>query len=142
MENDVGLTSQIDMQSCSRGLWVQWGNFFRLFILQEEIKTVFSNYFRTINPKTLVMLDEKIGLFKDYLHLSKQESVRLFVKHHFLIPASTDKIRQTIILLMSLRRNVPSIDRDRIIKLLDEYPQVFLLGRHQILDLVKIFKSW
>jgi hypothetical protein len=34
------------------------------------------------------------------------------------------------------------LTRDRIIKLLHNYPEVFILGRHQIKDLVSIYQEW
>lgn len=90
----------------------------------EQIHTVFTNYFRTINPKLTTMLDEKIELFNDFLQMSKEESVQLFVQHHFLIPASLDKIKETIQLLLSESRNYQDdfLSKDRIKQILRESP--------------------
>ena len=34
------------------------------------------------------------------------------------------------------------LSRDRIIQILNEYPEVFILGRHQIKDLIAIYQDW
>ncbi len=64
-----------------------------LHYLKEQVSSVFTSYYRTINPKLTFMLDQKIGLFHDYLHLTKEESVQILAKNPFLIPASTIRIK-------------------------------------------------
>jgi hypothetical protein len=64
-----------------------------LHYFKEQVSSVFTSYYRTINPKLTFMLDQKIGLFLDYLHLTKEESVQILAKNPFLIPASTIRIK-------------------------------------------------
>ncbi len=68
----------------------------------------------------------------------------MFAKHPFLIPASKQKLKETIVMLLSESRSLGDeiLSKQRIIQLLHEYPETFILGRFQIKDLVEIYKDW
>lgn len=77
---------------------------------------------------------------QDYLNLSKEDALRIFIGQPFLLTCSAHKLRESV--LYFVQRQTDVLTKEKIIALLQELGEVFLVGKEKLNDLIQWYRRW
>ena len=93
-----------------------------------------------VHQKFKLLYQEKVDVLVDYLHLTPEESLDVFIHQPFLLKCSTKVLRSSILFFLNRRNQV--LTRERIVSLLKTLGEAFLLGYNELNQFVGWVGKW
>lgn len=88
-----------------------------------------------IHNKFDILYQEKLAILTDYLQITPEQALEIFLNEPFLLNCSSDRLRETICYMVE--RQNKALTREKIIDLLKNLGEVFLTGREQLSQMIQ-----